>query len=108
MTTHKENTTAELSILPKGDEARELFYSRLNNWINLQYEIESAQEAQKDIMNAIGEDFVAKNEEVKKADVKKRAKGMIDEFLAGKMTETAQLADDVIGDLEIAKSFLKG
>lgn len=104
----KENTKAELSILPKGEEARAKFYKRLNEWIEVQYVIESSKSTQNAIMESIAEDFLDENAEAKKGDVKKRAKLIIDEFLKAKATEDAILIDDVLGDYEIASKHLEG
>jgi hypothetical protein len=103
-----EQNNTQVSIIPKSDEAREKFYARCNEWIGLQYQIESAQEAQKELMNLIADDFVEANPDVKKGDVKKRTGLMIKEFLEGKATAEAQLCDDVLGDYSIAQKFLKG
>ncbi|UUW39784.1 hypothetical protein VP14_097 [Vibrio phage VPMCC14] len=103
----QENNT-QMTIIPKSDEAREAFYNRINEWIKLQYVIESAQESQKDIMDMIAESHVDSNPDTKKTDVKKRAKLLIDEFLKAKATTEAQLIDDVLGDYSIASKFLKG
>ena len=103
-----QETNTQVSIIPKSDEAREKFYARCNEWIELQYHIESAQESQKTLMNYIADDFVEANPDVKKGDVKKRTGLMIKEFLEGKATAESQLCDDVLGDYSIAHKFLKG
>ena len=103
-----EQNNTQVSIIPKSDEAREKFYARCNEWIGLQYQIESAQEAQKELMNSIADDFVKTNPEEKKSDVKKKAKLLVDEFLKGKCTSEAEIIDSVLGDYSIAQKFLKG
>jgi len=102
-----EQTNSVTSIIPKSDEAREKFYGRLNQWIELQHIIESAQASQKDYMNAIAEDHVENYPDDNKASVKKRAKWMIDEFLKGKLTEDIALMDSTLGDYSIAEKYLK-
>ena len=102
------NTKAELSILPKGEEARTTFYNRLNEWMSAQTIIEASKSTQNEIMELIANDFLEENAEAKKADVKKRAKLLIDEFLKAKATEEAIIMDDVLGDYDIAQSHLKG
>ena len=103
-----EQTNTQITIIPKSDEKKELFYARLNEWIGLQYVIESAVESQKALMTAIADDHVEANPDDKKADVKKRATFMIKEFLEGKATAESQLIDDVLGDYSIASKYLKG
>lgn len=102
-----ENTNVPTSIIPKSDEKREKFYKRLNEWIEFQHIIESAQASQKDYMNAIAEDHVEEFPDDNKASVKKRAKWLIDEFLKGKLTEDIALMDSTLGDYSIAEKHLK-
>ena len=107
MTDLNHVVAAELSIIPRGDEARAKFFKQLEEWIEHSYIIEGAQIAQKDLMDNIASTFVDANEDVKKSDVKTRAKLMIDEMLRGKVTEKQQLNEDVLADVEIAKKNVK-
>ena len=102
-----EKVNTQVTIVPKSQEDREKFYARLNDYIDLQYQIDSAKDSQKDLMEAIAEDFVENNPDVKKGDVKKRAALLIKEYLDGKATEESLLIEDVLGDYDTVKKFLK-
>lgn len=95
------------NVIPQGQEQREIFYNRLNEIIGLMEEIESANESVKSIMERIAESHVQLHEDVKKADVKRRVKGMIDEYFKGKLTSNLEEAEEGLAEYEIAKKFLR-
>ena len=105
MTTQNTQT---LTVVPAGDDRREIFYKRLNEYINLQYAVESAQEAQKDILEAIAEDHVAIHDTDKKSEVKSQTKLLIEEHLKGKISSQEQKLDAAKGDYETVKKHLNG
>ncbi len=103
------NNKEIISVIPKGEDARKAFYDSLNEWIKLHYIIESAQSSQKDILKAIFQSHKDNiNEDAKKTDVDKAVKGIIGEFLEGRVTDAVTTAQDILDDYEIAKKHLKG
>lgn len=103
----QENKTS-MTVVPQGDERREIFYKRVNEYINLQYIIDSAKESQTEILEAIGEDHVSIHECDKKSEVKSQTKLIIEEHLKGKITAQEMKLDAAKGDYETVKKHLKG
>ena len=102
MTEQKET----LSIIPRGEEERAIFVTRLNEYLKLHEIIESAKYSQKDIMTSIAESFIAVNDDVKKAEVNKRVKLLLEEAIKAKATEQLELAEEVLEDYSIVKGKL--
>jgi len=86
------------NILPKSDEDRQKFFDRMNEWIGLEAQIQSAKTSQSSMITAIVEDHMEKYPEDNKGDIKKRVMLHLKEFLKGTATAERDLLDAVLDE----------
>ena len=85
-------------------EKREEFFSELNNFINLTFEIQAAKDSQKAILERL---FDAKDVDLKRGVFNKRFRGIVAQHLEDKARQESEFMDDVVADWEIAKDKLR-
>lgn len=94
------------NILPKSDEDREKFFARMNEWIGLEAQIQSAKSSQNSMISAIVDDHMEKYPEDSKKDVKTRVMGHLKEFLEGKITAAQKLNEVILDEQELIEKKL--
>lgn len=95
------------SIVPQDLEKREEFFSSLNRIINLEIEKSATTDAISSEYDKIASNYVDfHNDDLKKSDVKKCAKLIIEEHMSDKITNTEKFLSAATADYELCKNKL--
>jgi hypothetical protein len=98
----------EMINLPSSEEDRKYVFSKIESNFNLEMEIDSAKDAQKNNIDDVYEFYKNKiSEDVKKGDVSAMIKAFVAESKEGKISADVEKKEHFLSLLDIAKKDLK-